>query len=83
MFCKIARRNLCLPARRDKDGIKRSTHSEKFSAEEGALLGGPRRARIELDLAAKRNMAAAVAESMGALQLIPPKLWKREQKNAT
>jgi hypothetical protein len=68
-----------LPARRDKDGTKRSTHSEKFSAEEGPcseVLG----ARIELDLAAKRNMAAAVAESMGALELIPPKLWKREQK---
>ena len=61
MFCRIARRNLCLPARRDKDGTKRSTHSEKFTAEEGRcseVLG----ARNELDLAARRNMAAAVAE---------------------
>jgi hypothetical protein len=44
-----------------QDETKRSTHSEKFSAEEGPcseVLG----ARIELDLVARRNMAAAVAE---------------------
>ncbi len=44
-----------------QDETKRSTHSEKFTAEEGPcsdVLG----ARIELDLAARRNMAAAVAE---------------------
>ena len=39
-----------------------SKHSEKFPPEEGALLSEVLGARIELDLAARRNMAAAMAE---------------------